>query len=197
LVKWAARCFPKKSSRWITQRIKLFNENFTKRNNDEGQKSEKLSHFLNCYLEPDGMFMIRVIGNNSSDFVATDLIQELWKKHYKKYSSKFTDEPQDEDGNDILMEARFPIIQQQQQPPNNRPITYEFLNNCSGYEQHNLQNRKFSRQPQQNGDYFDANNQSRIVVNDETTPFTTEMVNENNLMNRKRDGVNEINSSKV
>ena len=71
--------------------------------------SEKLKHFLDYYLEPvsiskiityiillsqkDGMFLIRMIGNNSSDFVATDLIKELWKLHYKKYD--FSLEPQD------------------------------------------------------------------------------------------------------
>jgi hypothetical protein len=37
--------------------------------------------------------MIRMIANNTSDYVATDLIQQLWCQHHEKYGSHFLDEP--------------------------------------------------------------------------------------------------------
>lgn len=35
--------------------------------------------FVYDYLEPDGMFMIRMIGSNSGDFVCTQVLHNLWK----------------------------------------------------------------------------------------------------------------------
>jgi hypothetical protein len=35
--------------------------------------------FVYEYLEPDGMFMIRMIGSNSGDFVCTQVLHNLWK----------------------------------------------------------------------------------------------------------------------
>ena len=43
-------------------------------------KQNRLKHFLDIYLEQDGIFMIRMIANNTSDYVATDLIHHLCKK---------------------------------------------------------------------------------------------------------------------
>ena len=40
-------------------------------------KQNRLKHFLDIYLEQDGIFMIRMIANNTSDYVATDLIHHL------------------------------------------------------------------------------------------------------------------------
>lgn len=37
--------------------------------------------------------MIRMIANNTSDYVATDLIQHLWCQHHEKYGALFPDEP--------------------------------------------------------------------------------------------------------
>ena len=37
--------------------------------------------------------MIRMIGNNTSDYVATDLIHQLWCQHDEKYGHLFPDEP--------------------------------------------------------------------------------------------------------
>ena len=37
--------------------------------------------------------MIRMIGNNTSDYVATDLIHQLWCQHDDKYGHLFLDEP--------------------------------------------------------------------------------------------------------
>ena len=37
--------------------------------------------------------MIRMIANNTSDYVATDLIHQLWCQHHEKYGALFPDEP--------------------------------------------------------------------------------------------------------
>ena len=37
--------------------------------------------------------MIRMIANNTSDYVATDLIHHLWCQHHEKYGHKFENEP--------------------------------------------------------------------------------------------------------
>lgn len=40
-----------------------------------------------------GIFMIRMIANNTSDYVATDLIHQLWCQHDEKYGFLFPNEP--------------------------------------------------------------------------------------------------------
>jgi hypothetical protein len=79
LVKWIVRSIPNKSSDWIRKRVQL---------NDEIKltDSKLFDHFTDIYLEADGIFMIRMIGNNTNEFVATDLIHELWKLHQIKYT---------------------------------------------------------------------------------------------------------------
>ncbi len=44
-------------------------------------------HFTSIYLEADGIFLLQLIGNNTTEHVATDLIQELWILHEKKYKN--------------------------------------------------------------------------------------------------------------
>ena len=44
---------------------------------------EIIQHFVHEYLESDGLFILRVLSSNTSDFVCTELIQELWK-YYRK-----------------------------------------------------------------------------------------------------------------
>lgn len=37
--------------------------------------------------------MLRLIANNASDYVATDLIHQLWCQHHEKYGHQFPEEP--------------------------------------------------------------------------------------------------------
>ncbi len=37
--------------------------------------------------------MLRMIANNTSDYVATDLVHQLWCQHHEKYGFLFLDEP--------------------------------------------------------------------------------------------------------
>ncbi len=79
---------PSRSRKWITKRTNLFNNNVNQK-----LVPKRLHHFLTFYLEPDGIFMIRMIGHNTSDYVATDLIHQLWCQHDEKYGYMFPDEP--------------------------------------------------------------------------------------------------------
>ncbi len=83
---WIRRCLPKISKRWIIRRICLINESLRSRKG-------RLKHFLDIYLEPDGIFMIRMIANNTSDYVATDLIHHLWCQHAENYENLFPSDP--------------------------------------------------------------------------------------------------------
>ena len=101
---------PIKANNWAIRRINLFNEHVKQR-----KVPTRLDHFLNYYLEQDGelkemfkikilfglkhwilekgIFMIRMIANNTSDYVATDLIHQLWCQHDEKYGEQFFNEP--------------------------------------------------------------------------------------------------------
>jgi len=49
--------------------------------------SKNYKEFVHHYLEADGMFMLRMIGSNSGDFVCTQVLHNLWKLYlYKKFS---------------------------------------------------------------------------------------------------------------
>lgn len=86
IVKWMQRAYPTKANSWIERRVQLINKTAK-------IGKHRLKHFLDKYLEPDGIFMIRMIGNNTSDYVATDLIQQLWCQHAESYDSMFPGEP--------------------------------------------------------------------------------------------------------
>lgn len=86
LIKWIGRSLPNKSYKWVSRRVSLINKSAK-----IGKK--RLDHFLKIYLESDGIFMIRMIANNTSDYVAFDLIKHLWCQHAELYDFKFPEEP--------------------------------------------------------------------------------------------------------
>ena len=57
---WFQRSLPFKSTTWIKRRVDLFNDDVKQK-----KLAKRLKHFMEYYLEPDGMFMIRMIANNS------------------------------------------------------------------------------------------------------------------------------------
>lgn len=87
---WIRRCLPSKSRQWIKRRISLISKSILIR-------KKRLDHFIETYLEPDGIFMIRMIANNTSDFVATDLVHHLWCQHADNYDQCFQDDPHNVD----------------------------------------------------------------------------------------------------
>jgi hypothetical protein len=67
-------------------------------------EKEIIEHFVHEYLESDGLFILRVLSSNTSDFVCTELIQELWKYYRKqrKFNRSSGDEENEDDDDDDL-----------------------------------------------------------------------------------------------
>ena len=82
---WIQKAVPSRARQWISKRVLLINKSMSTR-------KKRVEHFLNIYLEADGLFMIRMIANNTSDYVATDVIHHLWCQHAEKYDRLFPDE---------------------------------------------------------------------------------------------------------
>ncbi|CAF1301269.1 unnamed protein product [Rotaria sordida] len=58
---------------------------------DKTKDQEKIKIFVNDYLEADGFFMLTLIKENSSDFVATEIIYRLYtEKFLEKYFKETT-----------------------------------------------------------------------------------------------------------
>lgn len=106
---WTYRFLPSKRLRYITRRIEIMRQallwkqkntlNFEQMPDLELHEFEKdlIQHFVHDYLESDGLFILRILSSNTSDFVCTELIQELWKYYRKQRKFNRSDE---EDIND-------------------------------------------------------------------------------------------------
>lgn len=77
-------------AKWARKHVRLSQPNIDF-DTDEFLK-KRLEHFITTYLEPDGLFMLQIIASNASDFVATDLTKQLWKKHFEKYEKILNNE---------------------------------------------------------------------------------------------------------
>ena len=86
LISWTLKSLPTRARRWNLRRIMLINKKIVER-------KKRINHFLRTYLSMDGLFIIRMIANNTSDYVATDVIHQLWCQHADKYDRLFPDEP--------------------------------------------------------------------------------------------------------
>lgn len=80
LIKCIIRFSSYKSSNWIKRRVLLYHPQ--QMPFDEPNKS--INQFTNDYLKADGIFMLQLIANNVNEYVATNLMQELWNKFYEK-----------------------------------------------------------------------------------------------------------------
>ncbi|CAF0804780.1 unnamed protein product [Brachionus calyciflorus] len=101
---WTYRFLPSKRLRYITRRIEIMRQallwktknplNFDQIPDLELHEFEKdlIQHFVHDYLESDGLFILRVLSSNTSDFVCTELIQELWKYYRKQRKFNRSDE---------------------------------------------------------------------------------------------------------
>ena len=96
LLVWTYRFLPAKCLRYITRRIEIMRQALFWRNKNPLNfepvsadlqmhefERDLIRHFVHDYLESDGLFILRVLSANTSDFVCTELIQELWK-YYRK-----------------------------------------------------------------------------------------------------------------
>ena len=55
---------------------------------DQHSRKEKVlfKKFVHNYLRDDGVFLMRSVGNNSSEIILMDLIKELWTNFRKEHS---------------------------------------------------------------------------------------------------------------
>lgn len=84
VIVWVTRFFPDKQYNYIKRRLQLM-----KRDTDfNSQPSEYVKRwykeFIFGYLEPDGIFMLRLLSSNTSDFVCTEVINHLWQAFYNR-----------------------------------------------------------------------------------------------------------------
>ena len=150
LLVWTYRFLPAKRLRYVERRIEIMRQalfwrnrnplNFDNTSQSNGNEStlrmhefekDLVRHFVHDYLESDGLFILRVLSANTSDFVCTELIQELWK-YYRK-QRKFNrqeeeedeeeDKEEDDDDDDNNVEEEKPpprrrrLVQQSQRRP--------------------------------------------------------------------------------
>ncbi|BFZ15646.1 hypothetical protein BsWGS_18684 [Bradybaena similaris] len=79
--------FKRNRAGYIKKYLKINNELHT------GFDRKLCQKFADEYLRDDGVFVIRVIAKNSTDLVATDLVDKLWKLYRSKKMKKDEDEP--------------------------------------------------------------------------------------------------------
>jgi hypothetical protein len=59
--------------------------------NDEINDRQKIRAFTNTYLEADGFFILSLIKENSSDYVAAEIVHRLYtEKFLRKYPNEIT-----------------------------------------------------------------------------------------------------------
>ena len=79
--------FKKNRSRYIKKYLKIQNALTT------GFDKKLCNKFADEYLRDDGVFVIRTIAKNSTDLVATDLVDKMWKLYRGKRMKRNDDEP--------------------------------------------------------------------------------------------------------
>ena len=77
----------KNRSSYIKKYLKINNELHT------GFDKKLCGKFADEYLRDDGVFVIRTVAKNSTDLVATDLVDKLWKLYRSKRMKRNDDEP--------------------------------------------------------------------------------------------------------
>ncbi|KAH9524014.1 Innexin unc-7 [Bulinus truncatus] len=88
LVSWLYRViFKRNRAGYIKKYLKINNEL------QSGFDKKLCQKFADEYLRDDGVFVIRVIAKNSTDLVATDLVDKLWKLYKGKTKKKTDEEP--------------------------------------------------------------------------------------------------------
>lgn len=114
---WTYRFLPSKRLRYIKRRIDIMRQalfwrhknplNFEQMPDETMEmhefEKEIIEHFVHEYLESDGLFILRILSSNTSDFVCTELIQELWKYYRKqrKFNRPSGDDDDDDDDDDL------------------------------------------------------------------------------------------------
>jgi hypothetical protein len=79
MVAWLMRCFfSNVRYQYVKYRIELMQQ-------ESHLRKFICKDFVFRYLQQDGCFVLRLVAMNSSDLVASELINELWRKYTEKY----------------------------------------------------------------------------------------------------------------
>ncbi|CAF4478545.1 unnamed protein product, partial [Rotaria magnacalcarata] len=84
VIAWVTRFLPSKQYNYIKRRLQLMKRDTEFNNYPPEFIKRYYMQFIFGYLEPDGLFMLRLLSSNTSDFVCTEVINQLWQRFYKK-----------------------------------------------------------------------------------------------------------------
>ncbi|ESO08133.1 hypothetical protein HELRODRAFT_98251 [Helobdella robusta] len=128
-VSWCHLCFPL-SKRETYVRNKLYADGILRRKPDP-ETEIILAGFVKCYLRRDGCFIARLVGRNTSDVVAAELLGGLWKD-YRLKTIKFKSINNNDDDDLNFVGDRYAIdINSNNNNNNNRGNTNANHNNSS------------------------------------------------------------------
>lgn len=79
IISWMYRIlFPQKKAQFIRKYLKMLSLI------SSGKDKTLVTKFAEVFLREDGIFVLRLIGKNSSDLVVTDVIGKMWKMYLQK-----------------------------------------------------------------------------------------------------------------
>ncbi|CAF3739677.1 unnamed protein product [Rotaria socialis] len=84
VIAWVTRFFPSKQYNYIKRRLQLMKRDTEFNNYPPEFVKRYYMEFIFGYLEPDGVLMLRLLSSNTSDFVCTEVINQLWQRFYKR-----------------------------------------------------------------------------------------------------------------
>ncbi|CAF0970141.1 unnamed protein product, partial [Didymodactylos carnosus] len=129
VIVWVTRFFPDKQYNYIKRRLQLM-----KRDTDFNQQPPEYvqgwyKEFIFGYLEPDGIFMLRLLSSNTSDFVCTEVINQLWQAYYHKDIKEISRKRRRELGGDVYV----PPVQRQVSEPPDLTESYDTIRRRANY----------------------------------------------------------------
>ena len=139
--------------------------------------------------------MIRMIANNTSDYVATDLIHNLWCQHHEKYGFLFPDEPHHSKMPCMFVHSEkmkgLHVCNQSSQVANQQSLNTLVHNefnpngNYASFGQVYRGNVKFNNNQQQ--EYYRINENNQLVVDSDRTYPPSYITEETAHLVRKRE----------
>lgn len=70
---WVTRFLPAKQYNYIKRRLQLMKRDTEFNSQSPEYVKRWYTEFIFSYLEPDGIFMLRLLSSNTSDFVCTEV----------------------------------------------------------------------------------------------------------------------------
>ncbi len=174
---WTYRFLPSKRLRYISRRIEIMRQALFYRKNTKNPlefdnmenlqvrdfERDIIKQFVNEYLESDGLFILRVLSSNTSDFVCTELIQELWK-YYRKHR-KFNRNNSDEDDDPENSEENFSHDDDEMNKKGAKRIQ-KIIEDKNNYTHNEIENDNENYQKQNEEEEYGENNDNNFHNNE-------------------------------